>query len=197
MCSNLRYLRLLTPRILERRSGSAVPQVSAPHLAAASPPIRLEAVRYSLAMGTGCSYPPMAVHPGSLSMKDFRSARNLLLKPRAPIIIICLPVPWERASGEKFLIHSPLRRLQRLRQVQLFLPRRATPRSHRHQQPTAYSKRTPTPTRDGYANSTPWRRPSISRLVCEFRPGITWASVASSSREPLPNMCSSGPLDLR
>ena len=41
------------------------------------------------------------------------------------------------------------------------------------------------------------RRPSTSRRGCEFRPVITLASAASSSREPSRNMCSSGPLDLR
>ena len=82
------------------------------------------------------------------------------------------------------------------------------------------SSPTPTPTpialhpqlhrrtyRDTYANTTSdparppsriqRRRPSTSRLGCAFRPVIMLASAGSSSREPLPNMCSSGPLDLR
>ena len=41
------------------------------------------------------------------------------------------------------------------------------------------------------------RRPSTSRLGCEFRPVIMLGSAGLSSREPLPNMCSFGPSDLR
>ena len=64
--------------------------------------------------------------------------------------------------------------------------------------PTPTSTPTPTPQRQPDANvQHQRRRPSTSRLGCEFRPVIMLASAGSSSREPLRNMCSSGPLDLR
>src|SRR5438132_1568254 len=73
MCSQVGYLRLITRRI-SGRAGQAVLRPGTAQVVAASSPIRLEAVRYSLAMRRECSYPPMKVHPGHRSMKDFRCA---------------------------------------------------------------------------------------------------------------------------
>jgi len=102
MCSQVTYLRLITQRI-SGRAGTSVLHPGTARLVAASSLIRLAAARYSLATKWGCSYRWIAVRRGSQSMKDFRDAQSLMLKRRAPIIFICLPVPGGRASGENFL----------------------------------------------------------------------------------------------
>jgi hypothetical protein len=112
MSSQVTYLRLITQQISGRAGTSGLPPGTA-RLVAASSLIRLEAARYSLAIQQECSFPPTAVHPGSPLMKDFRNARHPLLKHRAQIIIIYLPVPSGRVSGENFLVR--LRHPRRLR----------------------------------------------------------------------------------
>jgi hypothetical protein len=102
MCSQVAYLRLITQRILGK-AGTSVLHPGTALLVAASSLIHLEAARYSLAMKWGCSYRRIAVRRGSQSMKDFRGAQSLMLKRRAWIIFICLPVLGGRASGENFL----------------------------------------------------------------------------------------------
>ena len=74
---------------------------------AASLLLPLEAARYSPATQLGCSFPPTAVRLGSLSMKDSRNARSLMLKLRAPTVFICLPLPAGKVSGENFLVKVP------------------------------------------------------------------------------------------
>src|SRR5882724_3523648 len=98
MCSQATYLALITQRI-SGKAGLLVIHPGTARLVAASSLIHLEAARYSPATRWGCSFRRTAVQRGSQSMKDFRNARALMSKLRAPIVIICLPVPRMKASG--------------------------------------------------------------------------------------------------
>jgi hypothetical protein len=115
LCSRVTYLLLITQQISGRAGTSVLPPGTA-RLVAASSLIRLEAARYSLATMRGCSFRRTVVQRGSLSMKDSRNARSLMLKHRAPTVIICLPVRPGRALGENFLVQPqhPHRRQPRL-----------------------------------------------------------------------------------
>ena len=106
MCSQVTYLRLITQRTLER-AGTLVLHRGTARLVAAYSLTRLEAPRYSLAMKRGCSFRRTAVRRGFLSVKDSRNARSLMLKLRAPTVIICLPVRAGKVSGENSLIKVP------------------------------------------------------------------------------------------
>ena len=101
MCSQVAYLALITQRISEK-AGLLVIHPGTARLVAASSLIRLEGARYSLAIQQECSFPPTAVQRGFLSMKDFRNARSLVSKHRAPIIIICLPALLVKAFGANY-----------------------------------------------------------------------------------------------
>jgi hypothetical protein len=101
MCSQVAYLALITQRILEK-AGLLVIHPGTARLVAASSLIRLEAARYSLAIQQECSFPPTAAQRGSQSMKDYRNARSLMSKLRAPIVIIWLPVLLVKASGANY-----------------------------------------------------------------------------------------------
>ena len=132
-CSQATCLALITQRISEK-AGLLVIHPGTVRLVAASSLIRSEAARYSLATRWGCSFRRTAVQRGSQSMKDFRNARSLVLKHRAPITIICLPAPWVRASGENFLIQPHPHRLQLQAQVHLRLQLQLQPRLQAHPQ---------------------------------------------------------------
>ena len=86
---------------------------------------------------------------------------------------------------------------------QLQLPQRRLPRRpHRPQRllqrrPHRPRHRLPRQPRLQHQVRLQGRRPLTSRLGCECRPARMLASAGSSSRAPLPNMCFSGPLDLR
>ena len=101
MCSQVACLAPITQRILEK-AGLLVIHPGTARLVAASSLIRLEAARYSLVTRWGCSFPRTAVQRGSQSMKDFRNARSLMSKLRAPTVIICLPVPRARVCGANY-----------------------------------------------------------------------------------------------
>ena len=98
MCSQVICLALITHWISEK-AGLLVIHPGTARLVAASSLIHLEAARYSLATKWACSIRRTAVRPGFLSMKDFRNARSLMSKLRAPIAIICLPALLVMASG--------------------------------------------------------------------------------------------------
>ena len=112
MCSQVTCSALITQPI-SAKAGHLVIHPGTARLVAASSLIRSEAAQYSLATKWGCSFPRTAVHPGSLSMKVFRNARYLTLKHHAPIVVICLPVPRMRVSGESYLV-QPQPQLPRL-----------------------------------------------------------------------------------
>ena len=204
MCSDPLCSGPFILQILGRDGQAALPPGTVQG-AAASSPIRLEAVRYSLAMRRECSYPPIKAPPGSRSTKDFQHAQNSMLRPRAPMIVICLPAPLARASGENSLLHRPQRQPQRRSQVQLFFRQLHQPlpqvRPQRRHRQLALQQRLLQPQVRRHR-----RRPSISRRECEFRPAIMLALAASSSRVLLflrpraqgrvANVCFFGPLDL-
>ena len=106
MFSQATYLALIIQPISGRAGTSVLRRETAPLVAVFSL-THLEAARYSLAMKRGCSFRRTAVRRGSLSVKDSRNARSLMLKLRAPTVIICLPVPAGKVSGENSLIKVP------------------------------------------------------------------------------------------
>ena len=126
MCSQVTCLALITQQI-SGKAGLLVIHLGTARLVAASSLTRLEAVRYSLATRWGCSFRRTAVQRGSQSMKDFRNARSLMLKLRALIVTICLPVPRMKVSGASYW---ELERRHR-HQVQLRLRRRLQRRRRR------------------------------------------------------------------
>jgi hypothetical protein len=101
MCSQVTYLALITQRISEK-AGLLVIHPGTARLDAASSLIHLEAARYSLATRWACSIRRTGVRRGSLSMKDFRNARSLMSKLRAPTIIICLPALLVKVCGASY-----------------------------------------------------------------------------------------------
>jgi hypothetical protein len=123
MCLQVGYSELFIQRISAKAGTSVLHREAAP-VDAVSPLIRLEAARYSLATQRGCSFRPIAVRPGFLSMKDFRNAPYPSLKLHAQIVIICLPGPPGRVSGESFLNRRPHPRRRQ--------PRLPHPRRRRH-----------------------------------------------------------------
>src|SRR5215510_6378347 len=100
-CSPVTCLVHITQRI-SGKAGLLVIHPGTARLVAGSSLIHSEAARSSLAMKRGCSFRWIAVRRGSLSMKDSRNARSLMLKLRAPTIIIFLPVPRTKASGASY-----------------------------------------------------------------------------------------------
>jgi hypothetical protein len=101
MFSQVSYLALGTHWISEK-AGDLVIHPGTARLVAASSLIRYEAARYSLATRWGCSFRRTTVRHGSKSMKDFRNARSLMWKLRAPITIICLPALLVMACGASY-----------------------------------------------------------------------------------------------